>query len=95
MIRSQIYQVKEFTPAHAHDNPLIFADGAMQRTKAQPAGSTHPPSKNKSEATEQKGDLLIHDIRHNGTDSVHNIHVVNTDVKSHLSKTPEKCLREA
>ena len=31
----------------------------------------------------------------NGTNSVHNMRVVNTDAKYYLSKTPEKCLQEA
>ena len=44
---------------------------------------------------EQKGDLLIHDLWKNGTDSVHDMHVANTDAKSHLANTPEKCLQEA
>ena len=49
----------------------------------------------KQESTEQKGNLLIRELRQNGTDSVHNMGVVNTDTKSHLAKTPEKCLQEA
>ena len=47
------------------------------------------------EATEQKGDLIIHDLWQNGTDSVYYTFVLNTDVKSHSAKTPEKCLQEA
>ena len=47
------------------------------------------------EVTEQKGDLLIHELWQNGTDSVHDMLVVNTDAKSHISKTPDKCLQEA
>ena len=43
--------IKTFNPTHVHDNPLIFAGRSVQSTKAHPAGSTHPPSKNKSEAT--------------------------------------------
>ena len=42
----------------------------------------------------QNGDLLIHDLWYNGTDSIYNMLVVKTDAKSHLSKTPEKCLQE-
>ena len=44
---------------------------------------------------EQKGDLLIHEIWQNGIDSVHDMHVVNTDKKSYLTKTPERCLQDA
>ena len=85
---------KAFTPKHARDNPLIFSGRAVQSTKAQTAISKHPPSKNKSEAMEQKGDLLIRDLCQNGNNSVHDMRVVNTDAKSHLAKTPEKCLQE-
>ena len=46
-------------------------------------------------ATDQKGNLLIQDLWYNGTESVHNEHVVNTDTKSHSVKTLEKCLQEA
>ena len=41
---------------------------------------------------EQKGDLLIRDLWKNGTDSVHEMSVVNTDDKSHMAKDMEKCL---
>ena len=70
----------------------------MKRPKAKPAGpsgsidrdGTAPP-----EATEQKGGLLIRDLYQIGTDSVHNMRVVNTDAKSHSAKTSENCLQEA
>ena len=69
----------------------------MKRPKEKPSGSK---SKAKSstpqlEATEQKGDLLILDFWQNGTDSVHDMRIVNTDANFHLAKTPEKCLQEA
>ena len=38
---------------------------------------------------------MIRDVCQNGTYSVHDIHAVDTDDKSHLAKTPEKCLQEA
>ena len=76
-----------------HDNPLIFAGRYVQRLKAHPAGPTLPPSKNKPEATKQKGDLMICDLWNNGNNSVHDWRVVSTDAKSHLAKTPEKCLQ--
>ena len=47
------------------------------------------------EATEQKGDLLLQDLWHNGTDIVHNMRVVNTDAKSYSEKSPKRCLEEA
>ena len=46
------------------------------------------------ESTEQKSYLLIRDLWQNGTDSVHNMRVTNTDAKYHSEKTPEKCLKE-
>ena len=46
------------------------------------------------EAMEQKGDLLIRDLWQNGTGSVHDMRIVNTDAKYHLAKTLEKCLQE-
>ena len=46
------------------------------------------------EATEQKGDPMICDLLQNGTDSIQDMHVVNTDTKSHLEKTLEKCFQE-
>ena len=86
---------KAFTPSHVRNNPLIYQGCAVKRPKAKPAGpsvSTNlgdtPP-----EATEQKGDLLLWDLWQNGTDSVHNMHVVNTDAKSHTAKKLEKCLQ--
>ena len=54
----------------------------MKRTKAQP---TVP----------QKGDLLIRDLWANGTYSVHDMRVVNTDAKSYCERSPERCLEEA
>ena len=70
----------------------------MKRPKAKPAGpsgsidrdGTAPP-----EATEQKGGLLIRDLYQIGTDSVHNMRVVNTDATSQRTKDPERCLQDA
>ena len=44
---------------------------------------------------EQKSNLIIRDLWHNGIDSVYDMHVLNTEAKSHSAKTPEKCLQEA
>ena len=46
------------------------------------------------EVTEYKGDLLIHNLCQNGTDSVHVMGVVKTDAKSHSANPPDKCLQE-
>ena len=47
------------------------------------------------EVTEQKVDLLIQDLWQQGTDSVHDMCVVNTDALSYVQKTPEKCLHKS
>ena len=44
---------------------------------------------------EQKGDLLIWDLWQQGTDSVYDMRVVNTDTPKYQKKEPEKCLHEA
>ena len=38
---------------------------------------------------------MLRDLWKNGTDSVHDMHVVNTDAKSYWEKSPEKFLEEA
>ena len=40
----------------------------------------------------EKEGLMIRDIWTQGTDSIHNMRVVNTDAVSYQSKTSEKCL---
>ena len=64
----------------------------MQRLKDQTAGTTPSLKNNNTDSTEQKEDLLIRDLFHNGTDSVQGMRVLNTEDKSYLEKTPEKCL---
>ena len=44
------------------------------------------------EEGEEKGDLLIQDLWTQGTDSIYDMCVVNTDAVSYQSKTPEKYL---
>ena len=89
---------KAFTPSHVRNNPLVYSGRVVKRTKATPAGDSGnkdhalvPPL----EVTEQKGDLLICDLWHNGRDSVHDMRAVNTDDQSHSTKDPERCLQEA
>ena len=53
---------KSFTQTHVRDNPLIFGGRAVQKKKAKPSRYTHTPSKKKSEATKNKGNLLICDL---------------------------------
>ena len=67
-------------------------------TKDTPAGASG--NKNHAvapqlEVTEQKDDLLIRDLWQKGTESVHDMRVVNTDAQSHRTKNPERCLQEA
>ena len=85
---------KSFITIHVRGNPRIFEVCAVQSTKDHPARNTHSPSKKNPDATEQKVDLLIRDLRKNGTNIVHNISVLITDAKYYLAKTPEKCLQE-
>ena len=81
------------------DDPLIYSGRAARRTRPTPAESTKPNPTSEApaepEVTEQKGDLLIRDLWQRGTDSVHNMRVVNTDTLTYLKKAPEKCLHEA
>ena len=55
------------------------AEGKTERITCTIVPDKAPPL----EAMEQKGDLLIRDLGQNGTDSVHEMRVVNTDTKSH------------
>ena len=84
-----------FTPTHLRDDPLIFAGCAVKRPKENPARSKAKSSIPQLEATEQKGDLLIRDLWNNGTESVHDMRVMNNDAKLLLEKTPEKSLQES
>ena len=88
---------RSFTPSHVRNDPLIYQGCAVKRPKSQPAGpsGSTKPGENPTKAIEQKGDLLIRDLWNNGTDSVHNMSVVNTDARSYLEKSPERCLEEA
>ena len=45
------------------------------------------------ENSEQNGDLLIRDLWKRGTESIHDMHVVNTGALSHRKKLPEKYLQ--
>ena len=70
-------------------NPKIFTGCAVRgggKGKATGKGmeATLP------EKGEKKGDLLIRDLWTQGTDSIHNMCVVNTDAVSYQSTTPEK-----
>ena len=67
----------------------------MKRPKAKPdrtKATTVQAYTTLLENTEQKGNLLIRYLWHNGTESVHDMRVVNTDAKSHSAKTPKHFL---
>ena len=68
--------IKAFTPMHVHDDPKIYTGRAVQGGKDKLKGH---PSK---DVGELKGDLLIRDLWTQGTDSIHNMRVVNTDATS-------------
>ena len=87
---------KAFTPSHVRNAPLIYSGRAVKRTKAASAGSNGNIGHTAApEVTEHKGDLLIRDLWQQGTDSVHDMPVVNTDAPTYQKKEPEKCLHEA
>ena len=88
---------KAFNPSHVRNNPLIFVYFSVKRPKAKPARSkvtTVPAATPLLEDTEYKGDILICDLWHNGTDNVYDMSVVNTDAKSHSTKIPENFLQD-
>ena len=78
---------KAFKNTHVHKDPIIFVFCAVKRPKAKPARSKATSATPPLEATEQKGDLLIRCLCQNGTDSVNDIRVMNTDARCHLAKT--------
>ena len=62
-------------------------------------GKAHPPRSIGAEnlpyhqdEKEQKGDLLIRNLWHKYTNSIHNISVANNATLSYQNKSPEKCL---
>ena len=75
---------RAFTPFQVPNDPLIYQGCAVMRKKARPDGprDSTASATSPSEDSEQKGDLLIRDLWANGTDSVHDMCVVNTDAKS-------------
>ena len=75
-----------------HDDPRIFTGHAMRGGKAKGKASGKGKEAPPTEEGEEKGDLLIQDLWTQGTDSIHNMRVVNTDVVSYQYKTPEKFL---
>ena len=82
---------KAFTSSHVRNNPLIYLGCAMKRTKAalsRANGDSGKSTAQKPEVTEQKGDLIIRELWKQGTDSVHDMRVVNTDAPTTQKKGP-------
>ena len=89
---------KAFTPSHVCKDPLIYSGCAVRRTNPTLAVSdkTKPTDQPASpEVTEEKGNLIIRDLWKHGTNSVHDMNVVNPAALTDQSKAPEKCLHKA
>ena len=82
---------KDFTPKHVHGDPKMFTGHAVRGGKAKAKGNGSLP---KDEGELREG-LLIQYIWMQGTDSIHDMCVMNTDVVSHQSKNTEKCMETA
>ena len=82
--------VKTFTPSYVRNGPLIQPSHAMRQGNAQQTGSANNNPPAFRDATENKGNLLIHDLWQIGTDSIHKMCVLNTDVISYQNNPPEK-----
>ena len=80
---------KAFTSTYVHDDPKIYTVHAMHGGKDKLKGSSS------QDVGKLKGGLLIRDLWIQGTDSIHDMRVVNTDATSYQSKSPEKCLEIA
>ena len=84
--------VKAFTPLHVRDDPLIHTGCAVQEVNAHTTVTLPTNSPVTIENSDQKGDLLIHNLWKIGTNIIHGMHVLNTDALSYHNKSPEKCL---
>ena len=77
---------RDFTPAHMRDNPKIFTGCAVH------VGKAKSKAKVKGVPPPDGGGLLTRYLWTQGTDSIHEICVLNTDAVSYQSKNPENCL---
>ena len=72
---------KDFTPVNVRNDPTFFTGRAVRGGEAKVKYKTK--SKNKGapppDKEEDKGDILIRDLWTHGTDSIHNMRVVNTE----------------
>ena len=81
--------VQAFNPSHVRDEPLTCPGQSVREGKAQKYRSeinNKPPFRRYE--TEHNVDLLIRDLLQICTDSIHNMHVVNTDALSDQNKSP-------
>ena len=85
--------IKSFTPLHMYDVPLFHPGFTVWEGKAQITGSANNNPPTSHDATEHKGDILIHNLWHRGKDSIHDMRVVNTDALYYQNKSPYKCLQ--
>ena len=85
---------KTFIPPHVRNNPLIHQSRALRSGKSQPEGNPNNNLPYTTENSEQKRDLIIHEIWQKVTGSINGIRVVNTDALSHHNKSQEKCLQK-
>ena len=74
------------------NEPKIFTGRAVRGGEARGKESGKGKEEHPPEEGEEKEDLLIWDLWAQGTESIHDIRVVNTDAVSYQSKTQEKCL---
>ena len=79
---------KSFSPLHVRNNPRVHTCRAMREGKAQPMGSLPKNQLAYKDTSKQKGYLLICDLWHRGTDSIHNMRVFNTGALSRQKNSP-------
>ena len=81
-IEGAIHAMRVLSEEHQTEEDCIYSDRAVKGTNAAPVGEngdSGQPTAQPQEFKEQKGDLIIRDLWQQGTNSVHNMRVVNTD----------------
>ena len=86
---------KAFTPPHMFNKPLIHPGHVLQKGKYQPAGYSQNNSPVARNNSEQKRNFLTRNLWHIWTDSIHAMHVGNTDTLSNRNMLPENFLQTA
>ena len=72
---------KSFTTLYVCEEPLIHIGPTVRDVKAQPTGSLLNNPYVAKEASDQKGDLLIRNLWKRETNIIHNMCVVNTNIR--------------